>query len=168
MTGEIVLLGLGSNIASRRRRLRSAVNRLVGTILRDAVLSSIYETEPVGYADQPSFLNIVIMGECLLSPSDLHLAVKNLEIAQGRVHRERWREREIDIDVLLYGDEIVRTDDLTIPHAHMHERRFVLVPAVEIAPDLVDPVSGCTLAELLAICPDSAEVQLADAPLALP
>ena len=168
MSGDIVVLGLGSNIASRTRRLRSAVNRIAGTLLKNVVVSSIYETEPVGYKDQASFLNMVIIGECDLSPHDLHVAVKGLEVAQGRVHRERWKEREIDIDILIYGDEIIRTDDLIIPHEHMHERKFVLIPLVEIAADLVDPASGCTMRELLAICPDMSEVQLADAPLALP
>jgi len=168
MTGELVVLGLGSNIASRRRRLKSAVNRIVGSILRDAVVSSIYETEPVGFKEQAAFLNMVIMGECLLSPHELHVAVKGLEVAQGRMHREPGREREIDVDILLYGDEIVRTDDLEIPHPRMMERRFVLIPLVEIAPDLADPLTGCTMQELLAICPDGSDVQLADAPLALP
>ena len=168
MTSETVLLGLGSNISSRKKRLKAAVNRLIGSILHDAVVSSIYETEPVGYTDQKAFLNMVIMGETTLSPSKLHEAVKAMEVAQGRVHRERWREREIDVDVLLYGDEIVRTDDLTIPHEHMHERRFVLVPAVEIAPQMVHPVMGCTMEELLMICPDKSAVKQIAEPIALP
>ncbi len=164
MVGETVLLSLGSNIGPRKRRLQDAVRSIAGNIVSEVRCSSVYETDPVGYTDQPAFLNLVLVGETTLSPKDLHEACKQLEVAQGRQHRQRWREREIDIDVILYGDEQISTDVLTIPHPHHQDRRFVLEPAVEVAPDLVDPNSGCTLSELLTICQDTSEVRIIRAP----
>jgi len=162
---ETVMLSLGSNIGPRKRRLRDAVRSIATNILSDVRCSSIYETDPVGYTDQAPFLNIVLVGETRLSATDLHEACKGLEIAQGRQHRERWREREIDIDVILYADERMATDVLTIPHPQFHERRFVLQPAFEVAPTMVDPASGCTITELLAICQDTSGVTIVQPPI---
>ena len=156
---ETVMLALGSNIGPRKRRIRDAIQRISSSILTDVRVSAMYETEPVGYKDQPSFVNVVIVGDTTLSPSDLHEACKGLELAQGRVHREQWHEREIDIDVILYGDEVIATPDLSIPHPRMHERRFVLVPAAEVSPVMVDPQTGCSMEELLLICEDTSAVE---------
>jgi 2-amino-4-hydroxy-6-hydroxymethyldihydropteridine diphosphokinase len=159
------MLSLGSNIGPRKRRLRDAARSIAQNILSDVQCSSIYETDPVGFTEQDPFLNVVLVGQTTLSPTDLHEACKGLEVAQGRQHRERWREREIDIDVIFYGDEIVSSDNLQIPHAHVQERRFVLQPAVEVAPKLVDPGSGCTMEELLAICLDHSGVRMVQPPI---
>ncbi len=159
------MLSLGSNIGPRKRRLRDAVRSIAANILTDVRCSSIYETDPVGYTDQAPFLNVVVVGETQLSAVDFHEACKGLEIAQGRQHRERWREREIDIDVILYADECVTTEKLSIPHPQFHERRFVLQPAAEVAPQMVDPASGCTIAELLAICLDTSGVSVVQPPI---
>ena len=167
MVGETVVLSLGSNIGPRKRRLKDAVRSIARNILTNVRCSSVYETDPVGFTDQPAFLNIAIVGETTLTVSDLHEACKQLEVAQGRQHRERWREREIDIDVITYGDEQVNTDSLTIPHPHLQERRFVLEPVVEIAPELVDPNSGCTFSELLTICLDAGGVRIIRAPFTI-
>lgn len=162
---ETVLLSLGSNIGPRKRRLRDAVRSIASNILTDVRCSSIYETDPVGYTEQAPFLNIALVGETRLSATDLFEACKGLEIAQGRQHRERWREREIDIDVILYADEQLSTEHLTVPHPQFHERRFVLQPAAEIAPTMADPASGCTIAELLAICLDTSGVTIVQPPI---
>ena len=156
---ETVLLSLGSNIGPRKRRIRDAIQRISTSIMSNVKVSSLYETEPIGFTEQPKFINVVITGETELSATDLHEACKGLELAQGRVHRDQWREREIDIDVILYGDEVIESDRLTVPHPRMRDRRFVLVPATEIAPDLVDPATGCSMQELLAICEDKGEVK---------
>ena len=156
---ETVLLSLGSNIGPRKRRIRDAIQRISTSIMSNVKVSSLYETEPIGFTEQPKFINVVITGETELSATDLHEACKGLELAQGRVHRDQWREREIDIDVILYGDEVIESDRLTVPHPRMRDRRFVLVPATEIAPDLVDPATGCSMRELLAICEDKGEVK---------
>lgn len=158
---ETVMLSLGSNIGPRKRRIRDAIQRISNSILTNVQASALYETEPVGFTDQPVFINVVIIGETELSPIDLHEACKGLELAQGRVHRERWHEREIDIDVILFGDEVVETKELSIPHPRMHERRFVLVPAAEIARTMVDPLTGCSMEELLIICQDKSGVDQA-------
>ena len=158
------MLSLGSNIGPRKRRLRDAVRSIALNILTDVQCSSIYETDPVGYTEQGPFLNIVLVGQTTLSPTDLYEACKGLEVAQGRQHRERWREREIDIDVIFYGDEIMTSEHLQIPHANVQERRFVLQPALEVAPKLVDPRTGCTIEELLAICLDHSGVRIVQPP----
>lgn len=167
MVGETVVLSLGSNIGPRKRRLRDAVRSIAGNILSDVRCSSVYETDPVGYTDQPAFLNLALVGETTLSAPDLHEACKQLEVVQGRQHRERWREREIDIDVIIYGDEQIANESLTIPHPHLAERRFVLQPIVEIAPEVVDPNTGCTFAELLTICLDTSGVRVVRAPFTI-
>lgn len=155
----MVVLSLGSNIEPRTERLQAAVTALMDRVLQNAACSSFYETDPVGYTDQAPFLNMTVIGSTDQSAEDLHRACKGLEEELGRQHRERWREREIDIDVILFGDEIIATDTLAIPHPEFHHRRFVLQPAAEIAPQAVCPQSGCTMTELLMICTDPSGVR---------
>ncbi len=112
--------------------------------------SSLYETEPVGYADQAWFLNAVVAGETALSPDDLLRLCQAIETESGRKPSVRFGPRTLDIDILWYEGQVVDRPDLQIPHPRMHERRFVLVPLVEIAPGLTDPKSGRTYARLLA------------------
>jgi 2-amino-4-hydroxy-6-hydroxymethyldihydropteridine diphosphokinase len=139
-------LGLGSNLGDRSENLRRAV-ALLGA--RDGVAvvrtSSVYETAPVG-PSQPDFLNAVAEVDTTLSPRDLLEACLGVEEEMGRVRRERWGPRVIDVDLLLYGDERVDEPDLVVPHPRMHERAFVLVPLAELAPDVVLP-DGRTIGE---------------------
>lgn len=158
---NVVLLSLGSNIEPRLDRLQRAAKELCSDILTEARCSSIYETDPVGYTEQAPFLNMVITGISHLSATELHRYCKGLEVALGRRNHERWREREIDIDVIYFADEVMSTETLTIPHLHVQDRRFVLQPAVEVAPTLVCPRSGCTMTELLTICTDTSAVRVA-------
>lgn len=150
---QLVLLGLGSNIDPAEERVDEALANL-SLVLDNAVASPLFRTPPLGYTDQPDFVNAVIIGLTELSAHELHKLVKGLEVSLGRVTRDQWREREIDIDIILYGDEIVTDLGLQIPHPRFRERRFVLQPAAIIAPQMRDPVTGKSIEELLAACTD--------------
>lgn len=156
------LLGLGSNIEPRRDFLGAAIEVLSSHACHHVRVSSYYETDPVGYTHQNLFLNACIAFGYNLSPQDLFGICKDLETRIGRRHRERWREREIDIDILLFGDMVVCDSNLVIPHPRFHERAFALVPACEIAADMVHPGFGVTVSSLLDRVDDSHQVRLLD------
>ena len=142
-----VYLGLGSNLGDRRRNLRAALERLAPLVRIEAV-SSLYETEPVGPHDQPSFYNAVCRGATELSPQELLRHVQEIERALGRRPSGRWGPRLIDIDLLLYGDSIVDEPGLTVPHAELANRAFVLTPLAELAADLRHPRLGRSMGSL--------------------
>lgn len=144
-----VYLGLGSNLGDRMGNLAKAVELLSSKVGAKEV-SSVYETEPVGYDDQPLFLNAVVSGETGLEPLALLRFVKRIEAVLGRRPSFPNAPRPVDIDILFYGEEVVRTPELTVPHPAISERAFVLVPLAEIAPALVHPASRKKVSELLA------------------
>lgn len=162
MTLTRVLLSLGSNLEPRAERIAAAIEHLKHDALTDVVASRLYVTEPVGFRDQPDFLNAVVVGNCSLTAEELFGVCKGIEETLGRQHREQWREREIDIDILLYGDTTLSNERLTIPHPRMADRRFVLIPAAEVAPLLVDPLTQKTVAEMLRACADTSRVTVVD------
>jgi len=145
-------LSLGSNLGNRGQNLREAVRRLqaLGTIRS---ISSIYETEPVEFTDQPMFLNSALELETAANPDQLmeHLLV--IEKTMGRQRTQKKGPRVIDLDILLFADQVVNTPTLTIPHPAMHQRRFVLEPLTEIAPETKHPVLKKTAKELLEALP---------------
>jgi 2-amino-4-hydroxy-6-hydroxymethyldihydropteridine diphosphokinase len=145
----IVYLGLGSNLGDRRANLLAAAQGLppLARVLRE---SSIYETEPWGFQDQPAFLNQVIEAETSLPPMGLLAALKTLETNLGRQDSFRYGPRLIDLDILLYDQLVLNQPDLVIPHPHLSERAFTLVPLAELAPILLHPVLGKSMAELRA------------------
>lgn len=147
MGAVIVYLGLGSNLGQREANLAQAVHQLSRSV-RVLRSSSIYETVPWGYADQPNFLNSVLEAETTLPPLQLLAAVKRLEGEVGREPSFRYGPRLIDIDILLYGNSTTDLPDLQIPHPRISQRAFVLVPLAELAPGLVHPTLGLTIAEL--------------------
>ena len=143
-------IGFGSNIGDRLAYIQNAIHALSkteGVTLQK--ISSVYKTDPVGYEAQAHFLNGVAAIQTDLPPLSLLHALKDIETAIGRKHRIRWGPREIDLDILIYGDLCLQTEKLIIPHPEMHLRRFVLAPLAEIAPDLVHPVLQETIHTLL-------------------
>lgn len=136
-------IGFGSNIGDRFAHIDQALHLLLEA---DGVtpiqISSLYESEPVGYKNQDWFLNGVLAIETHVLPHPLLDLLKTIEKRIGREQRSRWGPREIDLDLLIFGNQCVDTPDLTVPHLEMHHRRFVLVPFVEIAPDVVHPILG--------------------------
>jgi 2-amino-4-hydroxy-6-hydroxymethyldihydropteridine diphosphokinase len=147
-SGSTVWLGLGANEGDRRANLVSALDAIAGFGRIEAV-SSVYESEPVGWKDQPDFWNLVVRIHTSFPPRALLDAIKTIEAGIGRREGIRWGPRPIDIDILLYGDRNDHEDGLEVPHPRMMERGFVLYPLVEIDPDLVHPVSGQRLADAL-------------------
>jgi dihydropteroate synthase/2-amino-4-hydroxy-6-hydroxymethyldihydropteridine diphosphokinase len=145
-----VFLALGSNLGDRYGRLIEAFERLQPFVALDAI-SSIYETEPWGYADQPRFLNVVCSGETDLPPEELLGRVKAIETELGREPTFRYGPRAIDIDILLYDDSVIDQPNLHVPHAYLHERDFVLAPLSEIASEAVHPKLGKTVGTLSAV-----------------
>lgn len=151
MEMHTVYIALGSNIGNRLNSLRAAINNLPPQVEVKAK-SPVYETEPWGYSEQDAFLNMVVKGETYLEARHLVKHFQRLEVALGRTPTFQNGPRVIDIDILFYDDLIVDTPLIQIPHPRVHERAFVLVPLHDIAPDLLHPVSGRSVGELLAAC----------------
>ena len=150
MGNEIVTvyLGLGSNMGERQDNLDKALDYL-SQRLRVAEVSSVYDTEPMGNPEQPRFLNMVCQVNTMLKPKDLLTLAKGIERKMGRTPGKPNLPRPIDIDILFYGDEVINTPELVIPHPKLTQRAFVLVPLAEIAPDLVHPVNKKTIKEII-------------------
>lgn len=152
-TPALAAIAVGSNLGDRDAHLCHAVERL-RQHLTGLRLSSVYETAPVGTPDrQPSFLNAVIVGRTTLAPRPLLDHLLEIERERGRVRTVPGAARTLDLDLILLGDEVVETARLTLPHPRFRTRRFVLEPLAELAPELVDPVTGRSVRELLAQLP---------------
>jgi len=146
-----VYLALGSNVGNRAANLKAAIAALPPQ-MEVKVKSRVYETPPWGYTNQEKFLNQVVKAWTYLEPEPLLKHLKRLEVALGRVPTFQYGPRLIDIDILLYDDLVFDSADLKIPHPQMHERGFVLLPLMDIAPDLVHPVKKQTIRQLIAFC----------------
>ncbi|MEW6286696.1 MAG: 2-amino-4-hydroxy-6-hydroxymethyldihydropteridine diphosphokinase [Chloroflexota bacterium] len=146
-----VYLSLGSNLGDRAANLKQAIALLPPQMTVQAK-SNLYETPPWGYTAQEAFLNQAVRAETYLEPEPLLKHLKRLETALGRTETFRYGPRLIDIDILFYDDLVLATPLLTIPHPHLHERGFVLIPLMDIAPDLIHPLTGKSVREMLAAC----------------
>lgn len=155
----LAYLLLGSNLGDRAARLAQARHDLAATTGRLMATSALYETAAWGLEDQPAFLNQVLAVETELAAPALLAACLAAEQEQGRERLVRWAARTLDVDILLFGQEIISSPTLTVPHPALPGRRFALVPLAEVAPQLVHPQLCRTVAELLASCPDPLPVQ---------
>jgi 2-amino-4-hydroxy-6-hydroxymethyldihydropteridine diphosphokinase len=154
----IVYLALGSNIGDREENLRQAIRRLGASGVSVTRTSSVYETEPVDYLDQPWFLNSVLQAQTDLPATELLNTLRRIESQMGSKKPFAKGPRLIDLDILLYDDVTIHTSDLEVPHPRMLLRNFVLVPLAEIAPNLRHPSWPATAAELLTHSPDASQV----------
>lgn len=154
-----IFLGLGSNLGDRKNHIKQAINEIgiqIGKVVRQ---SHLYKTAAWGKTDQSYFLNQVIEVETEKAPIAVLDGILSVEQKLGRVRDEKWGERIIDIDLLFYDSNIVELPRLLVPHPFIAERRFVLVPMHELAPDLIHPLLQRSIADLLADCPDSLPVE---------
>jgi 2-amino-4-hydroxy-6-hydroxymethyldihydropteridine diphosphokinase len=149
---NVAYLSLGSNVGEREEQLREAMSRL-GAVGRVVAGSSFYETEPIEFTQQPWFLNCAIALETSQTPEKLMATILRIEEKMGRRRVQKKGPRTIDIDILLFGDSIIDSPELTIPHPAMHQRRFVLEPLAEISPDVRHPAFKKTIRELLDALP---------------
>ena len=149
MTSQTVFLAFGANLGEPKKQIERGIMALTDQGVCISARSSWYETEPVSLDDQPWFLNLVVRAETALSPHGLLAVCQQVEKNMGRVPAARFGPRHLDIDILLYGGQCIESEELTIPHPRMGERRFVLIPLLEIAPDLENPVSNQPYADIL-------------------
>ncbi len=155
---HVIFLSTGSNIGDRALNLYQAITRLTPSV-QSLAQSSIYESEPWGYVDQPAFLNQVIKAGTTLEPFDLLAYLKDIEVSIGRQETFRFGPRLIDLDILFYDELVMETPELTIPHPRIPERAFVLVPLAEIAPDMCHPLYHKSIQELKSAV-DASSVEL--------
>ena len=147
-------IGAGANLGEPVRQIMQAQDELEKSPgVKFLGASSLYRTQPMGPIAQPPFINAVFSLECGMSPKDLLALLLSVEEKMGRIRKERWGPRVIDLDLLFYGDMVISEQGLEVPHPRLHERRFVLTPLVEIAPDVVHPVLKKSASDLLAGLP---------------
>ena len=150
---------IGGNLGDRAAYLAEAVNQISARCGRVTNTSSLYETAAWGNTNQPAFYNQAICVETILEPETLLERLLTIEIEMGRVREEKYGPRTIDLDILMIDDKVLDTPTLTIPHPQLQNRRFALLPLVEIAPELHHPLLDKTIDELLLNCPDTLDVQ---------
>ncbi len=152
-------IALGSNLEPREYYMQQAVRQLgnLGKILK---IGRLYESDPYGLTEQPAFLNSAVILETDVPPRELLPALKAIEQRLGRRKRQRWGPREIDLDIIFYGDMVVQDENLHIPHYDYRNRRFVLQPLADLEPDFIAPDSGRPLRQILQDCPDQTRLML--------
>jgi 2-amino-4-hydroxy-6-hydroxymethyldihydropteridine diphosphokinase len=159
MPVKTVYLSLGANLGNREANLRAAIEALPPAEVKVTKVSSFYETEPVDYLDQAWFLNCVVEGETKVPALDLLRSLREIEKRMGSNKEFAKGPRLLDIDILLYGDETIETAELRVPHPRMLQRKFVLAPLAEIAPELKHPSWDGSTRELLQTTPDRSQIR---------
>ena len=159
-SGNTVAIALGSNMGNRLAHLQQAINAIKLCGFQITALSSVWETAPWGDTDQPRFLNMCLTADTEMSGADALDGVKKIEKDLGRTVSRHWGPREIDIDIIIFGEEIIRTEKLTVPHPMMQDRAFVLCPLAEIAPDMKHPVLNKSVKELFEALPPENMVRI--------
>ena len=157
MRRDIYLL-TGTNLGDRRRNLQQAGNMLKIRGVEIISSSLLYETASWGVGDQPDYLNQVLHVGSTMTPMELLAEIQQIELAMGRERKKKWESRIIDIDILLFGNLVLDTPSLKVPHPEIQNRRFTLVPLGEIAPGYIHPVFGKTISQLLEECVDDLSV----------
>jgi len=158
---EIAHIGLGGNIGDVEKNILEAVRKIsLIPATRILKISSLYKTEPVGFESQPYFINAALEIETAQSPLELLNALHEIEAGMGRTRSVKWGPRTVDLDILLFGEKIIKSSAVNAPHPRMHERAFVLVPLAEIAPEAVHPVLSKTVNRLLSELPAAQGVEL--------
>jgi 2-amino-4-hydroxy-6-hydroxymethyldihydropteridine diphosphokinase len=153
-----IYLILGSNLGSRFESIAKAIGLIRERIGSIEAASSIYKTEPWGYEHQPHYLNQVIRINTILTPKELLDEINKIEVECGRIRNGRWRERVLDIDILYYNNEVIKSDEIEIPHPQIQNRLFTLIPLCELVGEEVHPVSGKTQKQMLEACSDTLKV----------
>lgn len=159
---KMLLLSLGSNQGDRMNILKLAINEIEKVLRGKAITSPFYETESWGFSSQTLFLNCCLGIACNLSAENILQLMQEIEIKLGRKHKSinrKYADREIDIDIIYYGKEMVKTPHLIIPHPQLYNRRFVLEPLHEIFPEFKDEIKKLTIKELLKKCPDTLTIK---------
>ncbi|MCH8903154.1 MAG: 2-amino-4-hydroxy-6-hydroxymethyldihydropteridine diphosphokinase [Bacteroidetes bacterium] len=154
-----IFLGLGTNLGNRLHNLLVAAHHIEEDIGQIVLRSSIYQTEPWGVRNQPEYYNQCLGIITMLNPFDLLKKAKSIERLIGREEDEKWASRVIDIDILYFGGNIINNRRLVVPHRHLHERRFALVPLAEIAPDFMHPKLNLTNMDMLVKSDDNSKVE---------
>lgn len=156
-----VILSLGSNLGDRILNIQNAVKLFIENgIINEPKISHVYQTEPVGVIDQAKFINIVVAGYTRFSPEYILFLAKSIEYLAGRKLRQRWHSRELDIDIIFYGNIKVSLPKLVIPHIEAVNRKFVLIPLSDIFPQFVHPITNKSIEALIRDCPDNTDVNL--------
>jgi 2-amino-4-hydroxy-6-hydroxymethyldihydropteridine diphosphokinase len=160
--GTSAYIGIGSNIGDKISNCRCAIEKM-GQLpgCKITACSSVFKTEPEGVSEQDWFMNCVLQLTTTFSPFQLIQALLSIEYAMGRRRRRQWEARIIDLDILLFGQEVIRSRDLVIPHPLMHKRKFVLEPLAQLAPELIHPVLKVTIGHLLYGLPSGPSVEFA-------
>jgi len=156
-----IVLGLGSNAGNRNNYINKTIKEICLTEgFNFIAISAVYKTEPWGYKKQNEFLNCVLVCLCRLNPTEAFRKVKNIEKKIGRVKREKWREREIDIDILFYGEKSIILNELIIPHPQIENRNFILQPLMELMPGFVHPVLHKSIETIQSITTDNGKAAI--------
>lgn len=157
----MVYLGLGSNLGDKKKFIESAIAGISGLKDTDIIkCSSLYKTDPWGIKNQDFFLNSVVELETSLNPAELLSELKRIESELGRKKRNKWEEREIDIDILFYGDIVLKNESVNIPHSELQNRKFVLIPFCELNPGFIHPVLKKSVIDLLNDSKDNSAVNI--------